>query len=110
MSRPVRLVRTHADPILLPTITVDASEKWYRLFAMLPDGTVREIDFCTELDEPRFCGDESAYCDHVPNPVAVQRYALTYGYEIDPLAFEIMVGRWEIEYHSRYGEPAAVRP
>ena len=46
--------------------------------------------------------DESPYCDHAPNPRAVYRYAQARGYQLDNEAFEMIIGRWEIEYRDNY--------
>lgn len=50
-------------------------------------------------------GCETPYVDHVPNPKVVARFARACSYDIDILAFELMVGRWEIEVRDNYTNP-----
>jgi hypothetical protein len=77
-----------------PLITVEVYEKWYELFVIHPNRRVETLGY-DKLEE--YAGpDGSAYIDHVPNPRAVQRLANARGWHVHPLAFEMMVGRWEI--------------
>jgi hypothetical protein len=82
-----------------PILTVELYCKWYGLQLLRPDGTVEEVAFPEEGWAPE---GESAYCDHVPNPKAVARFAEHQGYLIDLLAMELMVGRWELEVRDTY--------
>lgn len=75
-------------------LTVENYTKWYSLFLIHPNGAVEEVPF---PDDKWARGNESAFCDHVPNPNAVQRFAADKGYGIDDQAYEMMVGRWELE-------------
>lgn len=89
-------------PGVKPTLTVENYLKWYELFLLHPNGEIESVPF-SKLDDPAFCySDESAYCDHVPNPAAVYRYAEANDYHLDDQAFEMIVGRWELEYHENY--------
>lgn len=98
-SRDLPLILTYGLP-LTPTVTVEFYEKWYGLAIVQPSGSVEEVAF---PDEPEFCrGDESPYADHVPNPRVVAAWARAKGYAIDPLAYEMMIGRWEIEARNNY--------
>ncbi len=80
-------------PLHEPTITVEAYCKWYDLYLVSPDGTVKAVGF-DELDT----GKGTPYSDHVPNPAAVTLFADKKGYGVDPLALEIIVGRWHMEH------------
>lgn len=90
------LIRT-ASHLVVPTITVALDTKWYRLFLLLPDLDSRGEHRVVELefpDPPEFKG--TPYVDHVPNPRCVLFFARVYGYVIDDLAWELMIGRWEL--------------
>lgn len=88
-----------AHPLTKPLITVEAISKWYRLWVVKPGVEYEPLEFM-ELDE---LGAKdgyrlgSAYVDHVPNPRYVVRYAVKHGYHVDPVALEVMIGRWELE-------------
>jgi len=84
-----------------PQITVALEPKWYCLYLItpvIPDvpdlDDIREIKF--EELEAIADGGDIAVCDHVPNPHLVVRYAESRGYTIDPLALEVIIGRWEL--------------
>jgi hypothetical protein len=64
--------------------------KWYSLYLVHPNGDVEEIEF------------PDGYVDHVPDPMAVAAYAESHDYEVDSLAYEMMVGRWETEVRGNY--------
>lgn len=89
------------------TLTVTLETKWYGLYLVANDGhPPAQISF-KNLEE--FCtGSESAFCDHCPNPNVVVRLAEAHKLDVDPLALEMMIGRWELEYfndHRRYRRP-----
>lgn len=88
------LVMVNGKPKENPLLTVDLYVKWYSLHLVLPDGSVQRVTF-GEL-EP-FADDVLPYVDHTPNPTVVEKFAAAKGYDIDELAFEMMVGRWKIE-------------
>lgn len=73
-------------------ITVAATSKWYKLYKLFSNGKVGEVDF------PEDCpANESPFVDHVPNPNAVIQFCNANGYYLDPLALELLVGRWTLE-------------
>jgi hypothetical protein len=80
---------------LAPTLTVELYEKWYTLYLVKPNGDIEVVEY---PDDPASCpSDMSPYMGHVPNSKVVANYARNHGYEVDLLAFELIVGRWEIE-------------
>lgn len=90
-----------------PVLTVERYQKWYHLFLLTPtlgqkptDAIkridVEELDFSI-LTNPTFGRNHSPYVDHVPNPVVVQRMCISYGWEIDDMALELMIGRWVLD-------------
>ena len=81
-------------------LTMECYCKWYEMFLVHTDKIV-SVGF-TVLFDPRFCKEESAICDHAPNPRAVRRYAAANGYHLDNEALEMMIGRWELEYRDNY--------
>lgn len=99
-----------SDQIDQPTLTVTLETKWYGLWLVVNDGQPpTQISFAN-LEE--FCtGTETAFCDHCPNPEIVVRLAEAHKLDVDPLALELIIGRWELEYYNapryrRPGQPA----
>ena len=88
-------------------LTVECYSKWYELFLITAPveighlAKIQGIHFGM-FDRDEFTKGESAYCDHAPNPGVVARFAAAYGYRIDSAAFEMIVGRWELEYQEHY--------
>ena len=88
-----------SQPLTKPLITVEATGKWYRLWVVKPGVKYEALSFL-ELDEVGSADEYrmgSAYVDHVPNPRYVVRYAKLHDYDVDEVALEVMVGRWELE-------------
>lgn len=96
--RGIPLVWGGGHPKYGAVLTVECYCKWYELFLVCPD-TIVGIDFGVLGQHSK---DESPYCDHAPNPRAVYRYAQARGCQLDNEAFEMIIGRWEIEYHENY--------
>jgi hypothetical protein len=80
-----------------PTITVELAEKWYSLWLVRPSGQIEPIPF-PEIMEM----DDCSFVDHAPNPDAIRAYADAQDFEVDLVAFELIVGRWETEVTERY--------
>lgn len=83
-------------------LTVENYCKWYSLYAVHSTGLIEEVSF--DRLEPLAGDFETAVGDHVPNPAVVTRFANLEGYDLDPQAFEMIIGRWEIEHNNRYFE------
>lgn len=79
-------------------LTVECYCKWYELF-LVCQNTIVGIDFGVLSQHSK---NESPFCDHAPNPRAVYRFAQARGYCLDNEAFEMIIGRWEIEYRDNY--------
>jgi len=78
-------------------LTVEAYMKWYDLILVSTNGAHEdEVHTYISYDqlEPFAPKGQSAYVDHVPNPLAVKAMAEAKGWQLDPLAFELIVGRW----------------
>ncbi len=73
-------------------LTVELYEKWYVLWWVFGDCSTVAVPFC-ELESFAEPG-ESAFVDHVPNPVCVRRYAEAHNLTIPILAEELIEGRW----------------
>ena len=86
------LIDTAIDTI--PTLTMELYLKWYGLQLIHPDGCVEELPFPGDEYAPP---GESAFRDHVPNPKAVENYALEHGYAVGEFALELITGRWYLE-------------
>jgi hypothetical protein len=86
-----------------PTRTVLTMEnycKWYHLHFINTDGDVTELHFgVLEHAAPNV---SPPFVDHVPNPEAVRLYAAKYNIYVDESAYEMIVGRWELENEERY--------
>jgi hypothetical protein len=93
------------EPLDVPVLTMENYVKWYYLHLIRPDGTVEELSF-EPLSDTSAHMSESPYCDHVPNPVVVQRLAHERNWHLDPNALEMIIGRWELEVRDNYPEPA----
>lgn len=85
------------------TVAVSYMTKWYGLILHDDSGYSRTVPF---PDDPRDADPQggAAFVDHTPNPRVVARWASRMGYKIDPLAWELMIGRWETEQTDRYDD------
>jgi hypothetical protein len=87
---------------VLPTVTVELYVKWYSLFVVrigYDDVVLEEVPFPGD----EYCEAGESYCaDHAPNPTVVARWAAKHGYDVDELAMELMIGRWEREGRNNY--------
>lgn len=83
------------SPTGRPLVTVAFKTKWYGLTILHPEGGSEEVPFPDEFTRGV---DGSPYLDHVPNPAHVASWAKRMGYDVDPLSWELIVGRWQIEY------------
>lgn len=78
-----------------PTLTMECYDKWYDLYLVKPDGSVKKIDWSI-LEE--FAGShETARWDHVPNADVVEKLCKYYEWVFHELAHEMMIGRFERE-------------
>ena len=94
----------------IPVLTVENYCKWYDLYLVFPDGKVEAVQSddarCQVMQETdnecmaRY--RESAYGDHTFNPRAVCLLAIKLKAQLDMEAYEMIVGRWEIEYKNNY--------
>lgn len=81
-------------------LTVPFESKWYHLL-VVSEGKVDVLPF-HELEE--VVGPTWDYAispvlgDHIVHPRAAQRYAARKGLGMDPLAFELLVARWVLEW------------
>lgn len=89
-----------------PIITMENYSKWYDIYAVFPDGSVKTITL-NELDIETLMTESdgaSSVLDHAYHPMLIQRIAKELCYVIDTVSFEVIVGRWEMEYHNKYPE------
>lgn len=94
-DRGTSLVITNQRERTRPLLTVEFYVKWYTLCLVFQDGSVKTVGY-DEL-EPYTPNNEAAYVDHVPNPSSVKNFAEKKNYDLDELAYELIVGRWAIE-------------
>ena len=86
-----------------PLITVENYMKWYSIYLVTPEGTVKVVEFMTvedDLLDVSFSTKRSISIvgDHCINPDAVEAWAQKKGYEVDGNSLEMMIGRWETEH------------
>lgn len=92
------------DLLERPLITVEVYSKWYYLHVVRVGHPVGEIGFET-LDEMHLDGYGPPFVDHAPNPWHVMEYARRIGADVDDIALELIIGRWELECgEGRYDE------
>ncbi len=102
------LVWATNPPTKLKAVTVENYMKWYSLYFIEPNGNVSKVPF--EALEKYQRDDGPVMGDHVFNPNVVQRFCAYEGHLIDIEALEMIIGRWELEYHgvrSRYHQELA---
>ena len=101
MNRGFSPVSTRGYPLVIdivpqvPTLTVELYVKWYTLYLVHPDERIEEVLYPL-----------NGFVDHVPKPAAVFDFAKENGYDIEPLAWEMIVGRWEIDVRENYDCPS----
>ena len=91
------LIRTHVDGPLTSgdrVITAELYVKWYSLY-LIENGKAYQLQYgAFEEFAPE---GQSYFCDHCPNPRAVEAYAEENGIYLDPCFIEICWGRWVTE-------------
>lgn len=91
----------YGEPLATIVVTVENYCKWYGLHLVNQSGEVCRVPFPDD-----FCqSGETAYCDHVPNPQVVRRWAHAMGYTVCDQSIEMIIGRWELEYFARTRYP-----
>jgi hypothetical protein len=80
-------------------VKVSLEEKWYGLLLQHSNGHVEEIPF---PDMGNYSKLGSPYIDHTPNPRHVAFWAAQEGYRLDPVSFELLVGRWMLECTTQF--------
>lgn len=85
------------EPRSNPTLTIENYEKWYALYLVMPDGTVEEVDGGEFTEVVQKKGPMTAWYDHVPSPVACDRYAVAKGYAWCWQSLEMIIGRYARE-------------
>jgi hypothetical protein len=83
-----------------PVLTVEAYIKWYDLYVISPDGTVRPLnDFARRAYEFDHDGEAVAWSDHIPTPSFCRWLAQGHParFEFDPVALDVIAGRWLTE-------------
>jgi hypothetical protein len=106
MSRDVIPKSERSFPLVLasglrytPVLTIELYVKWYTLYLVdrMKSGTVQIYKIHYGHLEDFRPEDQSAYVDHVPNPLAVRNFADSKSYYLDELADDLLMGRWQNE-------------
>jgi hypothetical protein len=78
-----------------PIVTIENYCKWYNLYVVMPDDTVRQL-------RPEEYGVNDLWLDHVPNPRHLDAIADRLGMYLDPNSFEMIIGRYRLEIKDDY--------
>lgn len=73
----------------IPVLCVELHTKWYRLYLVMPDNTVRT---CADWDILK--NQYQDYCDHVWSPKTIAFLGQALGFNIDEQTLELVTGRW----------------
>ncbi len=92
------LIKSMSPHCEIPILTVEMYPKGYSLWVLYPDGHVEMEPFPYHLDMP---AGQPAVGDHCVHPLAAQKLAKEKGWVVDCVAFEVMIGRWELDYKAR---------
>ena len=92
------------------TLTIENYLKWYgaSVCVVFPDGRVQEVNAeqYANAEESfikrRDVHNTTTWSDHVISPQFFAHIAKVFGYTIDNRAYEMVVGRWSIQYEGRY--------
>lgn len=83
-------------PYAESVLTVEMTNKWYELHLVFRDRV--EMVCFSELETFAARRGVSPFCDHAPNPDCVRDLCEANGWTLDPLAEELIEGRWLLEY------------
>ena len=91
-------------PLDKPVLTVEHYCKWYTLYLVMPDGTVKSVhdDFRDEYDDAVEHWGSTHMCDHCYHPDFIPVLAHHLGAYVDSEAHEMIAGRWVIEATEKY--------
>lgn len=79
------------SPLDVPVLTVENYCKWYQFYLAMPDGQVKQFYF----EDDKF--NDTTWSNHTINPAYYKHICSKFGFHEDDQAYEIIVGRWEIE-------------
>jgi hypothetical protein len=72
--------------------------KWWSFYLIYPDGSTSVVDGeFSDLLKPYVNDSPTDHSGLVPNPNGAVAYARDKGWNLDELAHEAMIGRWELE-------------
>jgi hypothetical protein len=96
-------------PGKIPVLTVENYMKWYDYFLVFPDGHVEGL----HANGRHVVADKVAqeyegpvHGDHIFGPGYIMALSVALGVQVCSESFEMMVGRWEIEYKDNYNFPS----
>lgn len=76
-----------------PVICVDTSYKWYSLYVIMPDDSIRVLNEYL-IDLPPEC---EKYVDNCWHPTYVKALADALDYAVSDTTLDLLMGRWENE-------------
>jgi len=76
----------NSKPLDRPILTVENYSKWYKLFLIMPDGSV-------EIDKNYY----EHWVDHCPVPMFLEKYCEEHDFILPDETMEIILGRYLIE-------------
>lgn len=98
------LTYTGGPPKHRPVVAVPLSSKWYQLWLVHPDGGVSIAPLYDAEPDLEDVGHADSYAagsvsgDHCWNPYYVEAWAAKHGFDLCPMARDLMIARW-IRYH-----------
>jgi hypothetical protein len=75
-----------------PILTLENYCKWYRFYALMPDGTVRKVESSEYYDDLDYNG--TIWYDHVPNPEVYELIANHLNMFQHSETHEMIIGRY----------------
>lgn len=82
-------------PLEVPVLTLENYTKWYRIFMVMPDGSVTDIS--DQVNEALSKYSDAQIRDHSYHPRLLYRLAEMNKGCVDERAIEVAAGRWIIE-------------
>jgi hypothetical protein len=82
-------------PLEVPVVTMENYTKWYRIYMVMPDGSVEDVSAL--IDEVMAQYPDAMMSDHCYHPRLLYRLAEMNKACVDERAIEVAAGRWVIE-------------
>lgn len=84
------------QPIGSAVLTLENYTKWYELYLVYPDASVKKVDVVA-VQEVMEENPNAFWYDHLYHPQLLYSLATKLGAELDERALEVAIGRWMLE-------------